>query len=196
MPTIAEAVRSNIIYKERNPMIGTLPIDTGPSWSQAPVTFPPTPSLPVRSSLPPEAFASDHVTPGSNPGRIFLRSGVWSSPDTIPKHSTPQTLTNKKLLGPVIGVGGSPLNRYNRLVGMITPSAIGANSSASQLFTVSGVQAADSVLGYQWLTMQKAAVPVLAVRVAGDNSIAIDFSNPTAGSLTPTGGKIVLFLAQ
>jgi hypothetical protein len=58
------------------------------------------------------------------------------------------------------------------------------------------VLATDKLLGYQWNKAQVVGVATLAVRVVGSNKIAIDFYNPTGGSLTPTGGSISLFLVQ
>jgi hypothetical protein len=195
MPTIAELVKKNEgqIAKGR-PILGAAPTPLA-APAPAPITFPGTPELPLRSTFPPELFATDHVTAGSNPIRPAIRSGVWSANERVSNDQTPVTLSNKKLLGPIIG-GGVRLNRYNKVTGTITTKAVGGTTHATQTFIVAGVQATDKVAGYQWNAAQTVGVTTLAVRVVGANTIAIDFYNPTGGSLTSTGGSLTLFLFQ
>ncbi|MHB8501520.1 MAG: hypothetical protein ACYDHE_11320 [Candidatus Acidiferrales bacterium] len=196
MPTINQLVEKNRqrianLPKEPSPE----PIVTPRVSAPAPITFAPTPELPLRSTFPPALFAADGVTAGSQPARPALRSSVWSAPGAISNNTTPATLNNKKLIAPIIG-NGSPLRRYNSIKVTIVPLSVGANSQATQTFVVAGVQATDKLAGFQWGSAQLKGVVTLAVRVFGTNQIAIDFYNPTSGSLVPTGGSITLFLFQ
>lgn len=196
MPSIAALVQKNQdrIAKHGGPIQeNRLPALV--SSAPAPPAFQPTTELPLRSTFPPVIYAADQVSAGSQPARPAQRSSVWSSPDSVANDSTPVTLSNKKLVGPVIG-GGSKLNRYNTIKATVTPLSVLANSQATQTFTVAGVQSNDKLGGYQWDTAQIVGVVVLAVRVLGSNKIAIDFYNPTGGPLTPTGGSITLLLFQ
>lgn len=200
MPTIAEAAKNNAIRRSQiieRPVTDT-PDSPGvkfPMEAPAPITFAPTPSLPLRAIFPPELFSTDHVTATSQPARPALRTSMWTQPEAASNNATPETLTNKKLITPIIG-GGKKLNRYNTLTTSLAPAAVSGNSHATQNFTVSGVLASDKLAGYQWNVAQVVGVLVLAVRVIGNSRIAIDFYNPTGGSLTPTGGSITLFLFQ
>jgi hypothetical protein len=140
-------------------------------------------------------FAPDQIAVGSQPGRPAQRTSVWTAQPRVSNDSTPVTLSNKKLVGPIIG-GGAKLNRYNSIKATLTPKSVGANTSVTQTFTVGGVQPTDKLAGYQWNVAQTVGVLTLAVRVVGTNQVAIDFHNPTGGGLTPTGGDITLFLLQ
>jgi hypothetical protein len=193
MPTIAEAVQKNEtrLAKGGGTLLTQAPLPPAP----APITFAPTTSLPLRSIFPPEIYAADGVTAGSQPARPAQRSSVWLAPPAVSNDSTPTTLANKKLTAPIIG-NGSKLSRYNSIKATVTPKSVSANSHATQSFVIAGVQGNDKVAGYQWNTAQINGVVVLAVRVTSTNNLAIDFYNPTGGPLTPTGGSITLFLFQ
>lgn len=196
MPKIAEAVQSNIRYHAEYPDVQ--PIRGG--QFHAPdsfplVTFPPPGMLPLRGVLPPDLVNGTDFYNGARQFRNGLRSSVMVPPNAVSKRNTPQSLINKKLVAPIIG-GGTPLNRYNTVTGVLIPLAVGAGVTATQTFTVSGISAADTLIGYQWISKQLAGVVALALRVVGDNLLAVDFLNPTAGPLTPTGGTISLFLVQ
>ncbi len=194
MPTIAELVKKNEGQIARGrPIFEAAP--TPGASAPAPITFPGTTELPLRSTFPPELFAADHVTAGSQPSRPALRTSVWTTEPRVSNDQTPVTLSNKKLVAPIIG-GGARLNRYNKVTAKLAPGTVTGGASATQTFVVAGVQATDKVAGYQWNTSQTVGVTTLAVRVVGANKIAIDFYNPTGGSLTPTGGSLTLFLVQ
>jgi len=116
-------------------------------------------------------------------------------PNAVSRNRTPQFLSNKKLVAPTIG-GGSALGRYNSITAVLTPVAVAAGTTTTQTFTVAGILSSDKVIGYQWVTPQTVGVIAIALRVTGDNLLTVDFSNPTAGSLTPTGGTITLILVR
>jgi hypothetical protein len=72
----------------------------------------------------------------------------------------------------------------------LTPTAVGANTTAEQTFTVSGLQIGDS------LDINKAShqtgLSIGNVRVSAANTLAIQFVNTTAGSITPTSEQYII----
>jgi hypothetical protein len=196
MPTIAEAVARNVQYQTDNPQpVSQTPTTSGASAAPLVASFPPPTTLPIRGTFPPNLVIGTDFYAGALQFRYNLRSSSGIPPTAVSKTNTPQTLVNKKIVSPVIG-GGSPLNRYNSLKVAITPLAVAANTTATQKFTAVGVQASDTLAGWQWTSAQTVGVITLAIRVTGNNQISIDFSNPTAGPLTPTGGVITLVLVR
>lgn len=192
MPTIAQGIAANEARLAKGAAV------VAPR-QQSLEFFPPTPGasqgLPVRGVLSPNLVIGTDFYAGAMQFRFGQRSSSPPPALAVSKTSTPQSLLNKRLISPVIG-GGAKLNRYNTVVTTISPVLVANGAQSSQTFVVAGVQAADTIIGYQWKTAQAKGVVVLAVRVTGSNSITIDFFNPTAGSLTPTGGPISLFLVQ
>lgn len=75
----------------------------------------------------------------------------------------------------------------------LSPSAVGATTSAEQTFAVPGVNASDMLVEVNKPTAQ-AGLCIVGVRVAGANSIGITFANVTAGSITPTAGEAYKFM--
>jgi hypothetical protein len=69
----------------------------------------------------------------------------------------------------------------------ISPSAVAANTSAEQTFTVTGLLVGD-VVNVNKPTAQ-AGLGVVGARVSAANTLAITFANFTAGSLTPTASE-------
>lgn len=70
----------------------------------------------------------------------------------------------------------------------ISPAAVAANTTAEQTFTVTGLQVGD-VVSVNKPTAQ-AGLGVVGARVSAANTLAITFSNNTAGSLTPTASEV------
>jgi hypothetical protein len=67
----------------------------------------------------------------------------------------------------------------------LTPAAVAANTTAEQTFSgVTGLAVGDVV----WVTKPtaQAGLGIVNVRVSAANTLAITFSNNTAGSITPT----------
>lgn len=67
----------------------------------------------------------------------------------------------------------------------LTPASVGANTTAEQTFTVQGLLPTDFV-GVS-ANVQN-GVGIVGARVSANNTLAIRFSNNTAGGLTPTAG--------
>lgn len=67
---------------------------------------------------------------------------------------------------------------------VLTPAAVGANTTAEQSFTIPGLQVGD-YLNCQCAGAQTAGISVANVRVTGPNTATLAFNNSTAGSLSP-----------
>jgi hypothetical protein len=81
------------------------------------------------------------------------------------------------------GVG--TLNTY---LPVLSPSAVAANTTAEQTFTVTGLVGTTSLAVVNKPTAQ-AGLGIAGVRVSAANTLAITFSNDTSGSITPTASE-------
>ena len=70
----------------------------------------------------------------------------------------------------------------------LTPAAVAANTTAEQTFTVTGVVSGSAVLVNKPST--QAGLGIMGVRVSSANTIAINFVNATANTITPTAGEV------
>ncbi len=68
----------------------------------------------------------------------------------------------------------------------ITPTAVTANETGEQTFTVSGLQTADAVFISPVATGN--ATMAGQARVSAADTLAVTYTNPTGGSLTPAAG--------
>lgn len=69
----------------------------------------------------------------------------------------------------------------------LTPSPVGANTTAEQSFTIPGLQLGDFV-DVNCNSGQTVGIGIVNVRVSANNTLAVQFVNSTGGSLTPTSG--------
>ena len=88
---------------------------------------------------------------------------------------------------------GTPLTQVRQYSQTITPTAVAAATAAEQTFTVTGLTTADTIMINHASTGNATAIG--SVRVSAANTMAVQFVNPTAGSLTPGAGtwKILAF---
>jgi hypothetical protein len=70
----------------------------------------------------------------------------------------------------------------------LSPSAVSANTTAEQTFTVTGLQVGD-IVNVTKPTAQ-AGLGIVGSRVSAANTLAITFSNNTGGSITPTASEV------
>ncbi len=70
----------------------------------------------------------------------------------------------------------------------LTPAAVAANTTAEQTFTVTGLLVGDFVEVNKPTT--QAGIGIANARVSAANTLALAFSNNTAGSLTPTAAEV------
>lgn len=89
-----------------------------------------------------------------------------------------------------VGMGNTTLDLLMQAA--LTPSAVSANTTAEQTFTVTGLQVGDFIGGINKPTTQ-AGLGIVNARVSAANTLAIAFSNNTAGSITPTAGEVYTF---
>ena len=69
----------------------------------------------------------------------------------------------------------------------LTPTAVAANTTAEQTFTVANLPSTASV-GVSELPTAMAGMAIVGVRVSAANTLAINFANATAASMTPPAG--------
>ena len=80
----------------------------------------------------------------------------------------------------------------------LSPAAVIKATAVEQTFTVTGLslgdslQAPDQILGISKATEQS-GLSVVGARVSAANTIAIKFSNPTVGDITPTAAEVYTF---
>lgn len=84
--------------------------------------------------------------------------------------------------------GGTAVTKLVVYAAVLTPSAVAANTTAEQTFTVTGLTTADTIIGVNKPTAQ-AGLGIAGVRVSAADTLAITFVNATAGSLTPTASQ-------
>ena len=85
--------------------------------------------------------------------------------------------------------------RFRVYEATLSPSAIVANTSAEQTFTVGGVRAGDVLLAAQKPTAQ-AGLAIVGYRVSAADEVGITFGNFTGSSITPTASELYLFVTS
>lgn len=85
---------------------------------------------------------------------------------------------------------------YSYLAGVtLTPVAVAGAISAEQSFTIAGLQVGDYV-DTNLNGAQTAGIGIANARVSAANTLAVLFSNSTAGSLTPAAGTYVVRISR
>jgi hypothetical protein len=69
----------------------------------------------------------------------------------------------------------------------LSPAAVAANTTAEQTFTVSGLTTNMTVFVNK--PTAQAGLGIVGARVSAAGTLAITFSNNTAGAITPTAGE-------
>jgi len=82
-----------------------------------------------------------------------------------------------------------PGGLINSYAPTLTPSAVAANTTAEQTFTVTGLAGTPSLVIVNKPTAQ-AGLGIAGVRVSAANTLAINYSNDTSGSITPTASEV------
>lgn len=73
----------------------------------------------------------------------------------------------------------------------LTPAAVGANTTAEQIFVVTGVAVGDFVDVNK--PSAQAGIGIVGARVSSANHVGITFNNHTGGAITPTAGETYTF---
>lgn len=76
----------------------------------------------------------------------------------------------------------------------LSPALVAVNTTAEQTFTVNGLQVGDHVIVNKPTT--QAGLGIVGSRVSAANTLAITFSNNTAGTITPTAGQVYKILVS
>jgi hypothetical protein len=84
----------------------------------------------------------------------------------------------------------TPIQGIYNIKQTLTPAAVGANTTAEQTFTVPGVLPGDSIDINK--ASHQAGLSIGNVRVSAANTLAIQFVNTTAGSITPTSEQYII----
>ena len=74
----------------------------------------------------------------------------------------------------------------------LSPASVAINTTAEQTFTVNGLLAGDFVSCNK--PTAQAGLGIVGCRVSAANTLAITFSNNTAGAITPTAAQVYLIL--
>lgn len=94
-------------------------------------------------------------------------------------------------IGPQLVTYGNVSATYVLQVSL-TPSAVGATTSAEQTFTVPGLQVGDQVSAINFQAAWTVLVDIVNSRISANNTLAISFQNNTGGSLSPPSGTYLL----
>lgn len=76
----------------------------------------------------------------------------------------------------------------------LSPAAVAANTTAEQLFTVTGIVVGDILISSSKPAAQ-AGLGIVGERVSAANQVGVTFSNNTAAAITPTASEIYSFVA-
>lgn len=82
-------------------------------------------------------------------------------------------------------------NRSGVIQQTLSPAAVGAATTSEQTFTVRGLKPSDAVFVVK-PTHTTGVMPVHA-RVSANDTLAVCFNNPTAGSLTPPAEPYLIY---
>lgn len=76
----------------------------------------------------------------------------------------------------------------------LTPSAVGANITSEQTFTVNGITTNDIIVVTK--PTHQPGLGIVNARGSADNTLAITFMNTTGGSITPTSETYLIMATR
>lgn len=88
-------------------------------------------------------------------------------------------------------VGGGGSSNAFKFTATLSPAIVAANTSAEQLFTVTGIAVGDVV--YVNKPTAQAGLGIVGFRVSAANQVGITFGNFTAAGITPTAAESYSF---
>ena len=94
-------------------------------------------------------------------------------------------------LGPQIVTYGNVQSTFLLTISL-TPAATAATTTLEQTFTVPGLQVGDQISGISPQFAVTTQVDIINARVSAANTLALAFSNVTAGSLTYPSGTFYI----
>lgn len=93
----------------------------------------------------------------------------------------------------VVGAGGTPVKGIAVYSPVLSPAAVGANTTAEQTFT--GAALAALAVG-DFVDVNKpsaqAGIGIVGARVSAAGTLAITFNNHTGAAITPTPAEVYL----
>ena len=81
-----------------------------------------------------------------------------------------------------------PVRSVYNTTATLSPSAVGAGTTAEQTFTVTGLAVGDVVFVNK--PSAQAGLGIVGARVSAANTLAITFANVTVASITPTASEV------
>lgn len=100
----------------------------------------------------------------------------------------PGSVGLKTILSNLFGSIRSGVRKYTAT---LSPAIVAANTTAEQLFTVTGVKTGDVVVVNK--PTAQAGLGIVGIRVSAANQVGITFSNNTAAGITPTASEVYSF---
>ena len=89
------------------------------------------------------------------------------------------------------GAGSTAISALYRVTVALTPAAVAANTTAEQIFAVTGVGVNDVVNVNK--PSAQAGLGIAGVRVSSAGNVGINFVNATAAAITPTAAEVYSF---
>lgn len=87
-----------------------------------------------------------------------------------------------------------PINDILTFSQSLTPAATATITAAEQTFTVTGLTTSMNVLAVRPPSAQTAGLGLSGARVSAADTLALTFTNPTAGSLTAVAGAYTVVI--
>jgi len=112
--------------------------------------------------------------------------GTWSGINVIQNNATQfgQLLLSNS---------STAMTRYARYTAALSPVAVAANTCAAQSVTVTGVQTADIIIKAQ-KPAEQAGLALVSARATAAGTVALEFCNNSAVSITPTASETYTFV--
>jgi hypothetical protein len=87
-----------------------------------------------------------------------------------------------------LGVAGTLITGLIKFATSLSPVSVGANTTAEQALTVTGLAVGDVIISINKPTAQ-AGLGIVGWRVSGANTLQVTFSNNTGSPIVPTAAE-------
>ena len=92
--------------------------------------------------------------------------------------------------------GSSYITHWKVYTATLTPASVATIVAEEQVFTVPGLKLGDVVVGGGPQYDLTTAVSANNMRVSADDTLAVSFTNPTAGPLVPAAGEWKVYVIR
>lgn len=89
----------------------------------------------------------------------------------------------------------TPLDLIDTFTVSVTPASVTAASTAEQAVTVNGVQTGDLIMLVNYPARTNSTAPT-GCRISANNTVQVQYVNPTAGALTPPSGNYTFLVLR